>query len=155
MKIKKMLAIGAAVLMLGASSVAVYGASAYKSIPEMVAGITGRTIESVIDERVQTGKSYATIASDAGKTDEYIEGATQLRKDVLDARVAAGLLTQEEADALIAACDGTGTCTTGTSACLTGGACGGAGAYGTGAGGGACGGLGAAGGRGGCGLGSR
>ncbi len=153
MKIKKLLAIGTAVLMLGVSSVAVYGASAYKSVPEMVAGITGRTLESVVDERVQTGKSYATIAADAGKTDEYIEGATQIRKDVLDARVAAGLMTQEEADALIAACDGTGTCTAGTSACLTGGACGGAGA---GIGGGACGGLGTAtGGRGGCGIGRR
>lgn len=113
--LKKTLAVGTMVLALGTASTTVFAAANYKTPAEAVAGITGRTVESVIAERVETGKTYGTIAAEAGKLDEYKTESLEMKKDNLNAQVAAGTITQEKADTIIKAieenqvvCDGTG-----------------------------------------------
>ncbi len=113
-KMKKVVAAGVAVLALSALSITAFAASAYKSPAEAVAALTGKTVESVVDQRQETGDTYCTIASEAGVLDEYKASVLQMKKDTLNARVAAGTLTQERADEIIAAieknmadCDGT------------------------------------------------
>ncbi len=114
--IKKIFAVGTLVLALGATSISVLADSAYKNPAEAVAGITGRTLESVVAERYETGKSFGTIASEAGKLDEFKAEILEIKKDSLNAQVEAGRITRERADAIIkameenqAVCDGTGT----------------------------------------------
>ena len=114
-KIKKLLTVGVAVLALSALSVTALAASAYSNPAEAVAALTGTTVESVVQERQETGNTYCTIADEAGVLDEYQSAILEMRKDALDARVAAGNMTQEQADEILAAmeanmadCDGTG-----------------------------------------------
>lgn len=78
-----------------------FATSAYNNPAEIVAGLTGRSVESVIDERHDTGKSFGTIAKEAGRLDEFKAEILELRKDQLAARVADGRLTQEQADKIL------------------------------------------------------
>jgi len=113
---KKIVIAGAAVLALIAGSITAFAASQYSTPAEAVAGLTGREVQSVIDERAQTGKTYGSIANEAGVLDEFREEMLEMKKDMLTARVADGKMTQEQADAVIArieanqaSCDGAGT----------------------------------------------
>lgn len=124
MKLKKTIIMsGASVLMMAALSVSVLAASQYATPAEAVAGLTGREVQSVIDERVETGKTYGTIAAEAGVLDEFKAETLEMKKDQLAQRVEAGTMTQEQADAIIAqleanqaTCDGTGTAAIGRNA---------------------------------------
>jgi len=114
-KFKKITLVGAAVLVIGAMSVTAFAASISSTPAEAVAGLTGKTVESVIAEKTESGKTYGTIADEAGKLEEFKTEMLTLRKAALDEKVAAGTLTQERADAILAAmeqnqvnCDGTG-----------------------------------------------
>lgn len=109
---KKVTAIAAAILVLGTAGAAF--AATYKTPAEIVSGLTGKTIDEVSAERV-AGKTYGTIANDAGKLDEFKAQMLEQKKAILDQRVKDGTLTQERADALYnaiktnqAVCDGTG-----------------------------------------------
>jgi hypothetical protein len=115
-KIKKITAIGAMVLVIGATSITAFAASKYSSPAEAVAGLTGKTTASVIQEKQDTGKSYGAIAAEAGKLEEFKKERLQIVKDNLAKRVADGTITQARADEIIkaveerqAVCDGTGT----------------------------------------------
>lgn len=116
MKLKKtMLMAGASLLMMGAMSATVLAASQYTTPAEAVAGLTGRDVQSVVDERAATGKTYGAIADEAGVLDEFKTETLEMKKDRLAQRVADGTMTQQQADDLIAAleanqaaCDGTG-----------------------------------------------
>ena len=112
---RKVSIIAAVVLVVGATGVTGFAASAYQSPAEAVAGITGQTVESVIAERQETNKTYGKIAADAGKLDEFKVEAMEMKKDRLNAQVADGKITQEKADTIIktiednqANCDGSG-----------------------------------------------
>ena len=112
MNLKKFAVAGLAVMMLGSLSVGAF-ASNYKTPTEAIAGITGRSVESVQADRAE-GKTYCTIATDAGKLEEYQKEMLSIKKDLLDARVASGQLTKAQADEIYAvieqrqaACDGT------------------------------------------------
>lgn len=114
-KTKKIIAIGAMVLVISATSITAFAASKYSSPAEAVAGLTGKTVESVIQERQDTGKTYGAIAQDAGKLEEFKKEKLQIVKDNLAKRVADGTMTQARADEIIKAieenqanCDGTG-----------------------------------------------
>lgn len=81
---------------------------------EITAGLTGKTVEQVTAER-SDGKTYGTIADEAGKLEEFKAQILEQKKSVLDQRVADGKITQEQADAIYnslksnqANCDGTG-----------------------------------------------
>jgi hypothetical protein len=113
--IKKMITVGTLGLAICATSFTALAASNYQTPAEAVAGITGRTVESVVSEKVESGKTYGMIASDAGKLDEFRSEVLEIKKDNLNTQVAAGRMTQEQADAIIqsleenqAICDGTG-----------------------------------------------
>lgn len=98
-----------------ATSVTAFAASAYTTPAEVVAGITGRTTDSIIAERTESGKTYGIIAAEAAKLDEFKTEMLEMKKDNLAAQVKAGTITQEKADAILkameenqAVCDGTG-----------------------------------------------
>ncbi|HYE68913.1 MAG TPA: hypothetical protein VEA58_09900 [Anaerovoracaceae bacterium] len=114
-KFKRFIMIGAMVMLVGATTVTAFAASSYGTPAEAVAGLTGKTVEDVIAERSESGKTYGTIANDAGKLEEFRAEMLQIKKDALAEKVAAGLMTQERADEIAAAiennqtnCDGTG-----------------------------------------------
>lgn len=114
-KTKKLLSIGAVIIAMGVTSISVFAASGYSTPAEALAGLTGKTVQEVIQQRQETGKSYGVIADEAGKLEEFKEENLQIKKDILDKRVAAGTLTQAEADEILKAieanqaiCDGTG-----------------------------------------------
>ena len=114
-KLKTLTTLGIVVIAVSVISITAFAASAYKTPAQAVAGLTGKTEQSVIAERADTGKTYGTIANEAGKLEEFQDEMLEMKKDVLDARVAAGTLTQAQADEILADieenqanCDGTG-----------------------------------------------
>jgi hypothetical protein len=117
---KKFILTGAVVFMIGAMSVTAFAASTYKTPAEAAAGITGKTVEEVITQRQDTGKTYGEIANEAGKLEEFKNEMLEIKKDALARKVADGKLTQEQADEIIKTieenaenCDGTGSAGTG------------------------------------------
>lgn len=115
LKFKKTMIIGAMVLTIGATSLTAFAASKYNTPAQAAAGLTGKTVESVISEKAETGKTYGTIAKEAGKLTEFKNETLEIKKDALDDKVKNGTLTQERADEIMAAlkenqknCDGTG-----------------------------------------------
>jgi hypothetical protein len=92
----------------------VFAAVATKTPADIAAGLTGKTIEEVTKERT-SGKTYGTIASEAGKLDEFKTETLEQKKQVLDQRVKDDDLTQAAADEIynsiktnLVTCDGTG-----------------------------------------------
>ncbi|MEA4988361.1 MAG: DUF2680 domain-containing protein [Anaerovorax sp.] len=109
------LTVGMMVLALGATSLTAFAASNYKTPAEAVAALTGKTVESVVSEKTANNVTYGSIAKDAGKLEEFKQTQLQMKKDILEKRVADGTMTQERAEEIIAAieenqlnCDGTG-----------------------------------------------
>lgn len=65
---------------------------------DIVAELTGLTVDEVRAARAE-GTSIADIAEANGaSSDEVVDAALKLRKEVLDAKVAEGTITQEQAD---------------------------------------------------------
>ncbi|GLC78905.1 hypothetical protein [Lacrimispora brassicae] len=113
-RMKNMIAGCAAVLVLAAAPVTAFAGAVYETPAEAAAGITGKTLDEVIALR-GSGKSYGTIADEAGKLDEFRQAALDIRKEALELKIEDGTLTQEQADAMLtemaqrqAQCDGTG-----------------------------------------------
>ncbi len=113
MKQKKLLVVVTimAVIVLGLASVS-YALANYGSRPEAAAGLTGKSLEEVIDAR-REGIPYGKQAEAAGVQEAFEEEIQNQFRDRLDALVEEGRLTREEADARIAAmeehiatCDG-------------------------------------------------
>lgn len=102
-RLKRMIIVGTIVLTVCSTGMTVFATSQYKTPAEAVAGITGRTVESVINEKVETGKTYGEIAKAAGKFEEFKAENLQIQKDNINAQVANGILTQEKADSIIKA----------------------------------------------------
>ena len=114
-KLKTILMTGAMVLGIGATSITAFAATSSKTPAEIVAELTGRTVESVVDEKQDTGKTYGTIAAEAGKLNDFKEKNLDVKKAYLNNEVKEGRLTKERADEIIknmeenqATCDGTG-----------------------------------------------
>lgn len=109
---KKLIAVIAAVGILGTASVA-YAAAA-KTPAEIAAALTGKTVEDLNKERA-AGKTYGAIVNDAGKLEEFKAQMLEQKKAILDQKVKDGTLTQAQADEIYnkiknnqASCDGTG-----------------------------------------------
>jgi hypothetical protein len=71
-------------------------------------------VQQVTQEKA-SGKTYGSIAKEAGKLDEFKAESLTSKKQILDQRVAEGKLTQEKADEIYNAlktnqenCDGAG-----------------------------------------------
>lgn len=115
MKNKKIATFLGAIALVGALSVTAFAASSYATPAEVLAGLTGRTVASVTAERRASGGTYGSMAAAAGKLQEFKDETLEMKKAILAQRVTDGVMTQEEADALLAAieanqatCDGTG-----------------------------------------------
>lgn len=112
---KKLVAAATIVGILGVVGVAGASYATGATTPAgIVSALTGKSVEQVTAERA-AGKTYGTIAKDAGKLDEFKTENLEQRKAVLNQRVKDGNLTQEQADAAYnsmkanqATCDGTG-----------------------------------------------
>lgn len=109
-KFKKLAVLVTAIGVLGAGG-AVYAASS-ATPADIVSGLTGKTVQEFQQERA-TGKTYGTIAKDAGKLDEFKAQMLEQKKEILKQRVKEGRLTQEQADKILNAiknnqanCDG-------------------------------------------------
>ncbi len=108
---KKLVAIVAVVGVLGTAGVAF---AAAQTPADVVAGLTGKTLEDLYAERAE-GKTFGAIAKDAGKLEEFKQQMLEQKKAILYQRVEAGELSQEKADEIYntikdrqATCDGTG-----------------------------------------------
>lgn len=99
---RKIFTAGVVVLIMVAGSIAALAAAQYPTPADAVSALTGRDVQNIIDERIGTGKTYGTIADEAGVLDEFRAEMLEMKKDRLAARVADGTLTQEQADAIIA-----------------------------------------------------
>ena len=113
MKNIKKLVVSLAVIGVLSTSV-VFAVTATKTPADIAAGLTGKTVEEVTTERT-SGKTYGTIAEEAGKLEEFKTESLQQKKLVLDQRVKDGTLTQAAADEIYNSivknqetCDGTG-----------------------------------------------
>lgn len=111
MNIKK-IALG--LLVAGIVSTTTAFAYAATSPVDIVSKLTGKTVQELYEERAQ-GKTYGTIAKEAGKLEEFKAEMLKSKKEILDEKVKEGSLTQEKADEIlnaiknnIANCDGTG-----------------------------------------------
>lgn len=89
-------------------------AATYDTPAEACAGITGKTLEEVVAQRLE-GATYGSIAIDAGKLEEFKAAMLELKEDRLDQLVTDGTISQADADEILdliqerqALCDGTG-----------------------------------------------
>lgn len=96
---------------LGAGGAAYAAASLTPA--EIAANLTGKSVAELQQQR-QAGKTYGAMASEAGKLEEFRAQMLEQKKVILDERVAAGKLTQEQANTMYqnmqqhqADCDGT------------------------------------------------
>lgn len=99
--IKKVLVAGLAVLLMGAGSVSLFALSEYETPAEALRALSGRDVESIIADR-ENGETCWTIAEEEGVLEEFREEVLAIQKDKLDERVAAGTLTRERADEILA-----------------------------------------------------
>ena len=113
MKNIKKIVMSLAVVSVLSTSV-VFGVVATKTPADITSGLTGKTVEEVTKERA-SGKTYGTIAKEAGKLEEFKIETLKQKKAILDQRVKDGSLTQAKADEIYnsivnnqATCDGTG-----------------------------------------------
>jgi len=111
-KLKKIAAVLAMVGVLTAGG-AVYAAGA-STPPEIASELTGKTLEELRLVRA-SGKTFGTIANDAGKLEEFKVQIMVQKQAVLRQRVEEGKLTQAQADEIYNSiisnqenCDGTG-----------------------------------------------
>lgn len=100
-KTKKIITLVLVALLIGAISLTAFAETQYKTPSEIVAAITGRTLESVVEEKEESNKTYGKIASEAGKLDEFKQGMLEIKKAKIAELVANGKITQEEADEII------------------------------------------------------
>jgi len=121
-RFRKLLMVFTVIAILGAGSAA-YAATT-KTPAEIAAGLTGKSVETLYQERA-AGQTYGAIANEAGKLEEFKTQMLEQKKIILDQRVADGKLTQERADAIYDAmknnqanCDGTGNARMGKNAGL-------------------------------------
>ncbi|MEA5095237.1 DUF2680 domain-containing protein [Sedimentibacter saalensis] len=98
-KHKKSAVVVLVVLALLATSFTAF-AYTVSSPAEILAGLTGKSVEEVTDERYETGLTYGQMAYDQGLWEEYNEKMLEDKKAYLDEKVKDGTITQEQADAI-------------------------------------------------------
>lgn len=96
-KHKKSAVVVLVVLALLATSFTAF-AYTVSSPAEILAGLTGKSVEEVTDERYETGLTYGQMAYDEGLWEEYNEKILESKKAYLDEKVKDGTITQEQAD---------------------------------------------------------
>ena len=100
-KIRNIVAASALTLAMGVTSITVFAAAKYDSPQEALAGMTGKTVEEITQERFDEDKTYGEIAAEAGKLDEFKEELFEQKKEIIEERVAEGSLSRENADEIL------------------------------------------------------
>lgn len=95
---KKVLIVGLALVVIIATSITAFAVTKYNTPAEIVANITGKSVDEVTNQRYETRKTYGEIAYDEGVWEDYYESMLESKKAFLDEKVADGSLTQEQAD---------------------------------------------------------
>lgn len=96
--LKRIITSGAIILILGTVSTPALAATECASPAEIVAGLTGKSLASVLVERPDTGKTYEASSNKAGKVEEF---NSTISKQQPDEAIAATITNQS-------ACEGTG-----------------------------------------------
>ena len=84
------------IIVFGCGLLQAFATSNYTNPAQIVAALTNRSVDSVVDERYQTGKTFGMIADEAGKLIEFKQEMLELKKDELAKCVADGTMTQEQ-----------------------------------------------------------
>jgi hypothetical protein len=110
--IKRLIAVVVSACVVSAAGIA-YAAD-IKTPADIAAAVTGKSATDISNERAE-GKTYVTIANEAGKLDEFKTQMLEQKKALLDQKVKDGKITQQQADEIYNAiknnqviCDGTG-----------------------------------------------
>lgn len=98
---KKIIAVGLAIIALTATSITAFAFGA-DSPAEIVANLTGKSVENITEQAIESGNTYGQIAYDEGLWEEFSKEMLESKKAFLDEKVADGTLTQEEADEIYA-----------------------------------------------------
>lgn len=99
--ISKIVGVTLASLMVVSLGVASFAKASYTTPQKALSALTGKSEEEILSQKVDSRKSYRTIAEEAGVLDEYRKECLEIRKEQLEKSVAEGYLTREEADAMI------------------------------------------------------
>ncbi len=99
---KKFIIGGLAVVILAATSLTAFAVTGGSTPAEIVADITGKSLEEVTEQKFESGKTYGEIAYDEGLWEEFNDEMLESKKAFLDEKVAEGVFTQEEADEIYA-----------------------------------------------------
>ena len=100
-KLTRILLVATMILAVSSGAFFVFAASNYTTPAEIVAGLTGHTVQSVIAEHNETGKNYGQIATEAGSQNEFLDEMALLREDKIAAKVTSGDITQAQADQIL------------------------------------------------------
>ena len=116
-------------LILSATIVGILGVSgtalasvAFTPAADIVADLTGKSVSDVNLEKTTSGKTYGTLANEAGMLEDFQVRMLEQKKNLLDQRVKDGQLTAQQAEEIYTAiqnnqatCDGTGSAQLGKS----------------------------------------
>ena len=100
-KARNIVAAGALTIAMGVTSITVFAAAKYDSPQEALAGMTGKTTEQIVEKKAMENKSYGAIAAEEGKLEEFKVEIMERKREVIQERVAEGILEQEDADAIL------------------------------------------------------
>ena len=92
-KWKKGLAIGLMMTVLGVGTA--FAAESFKNPAEILAGLTGKTVEQIEKERWDGHKSYGQMADEVGKWGEFRKANIEERQKYVDQQVKDGKMSQE------------------------------------------------------------
>ncbi len=113
-KLNKMNKLIAALLVVGVAGAGTAYAAEISSPADIAAALTGKTVEELYQEKAD-GKTFGEIAAESGQLDEFRLEMMEVKKARIEEKVAAGTMTQERADEILAAieerqssCDGSG-----------------------------------------------
>jgi hypothetical protein len=98
--IKKVIILGLVVLTLAATSLTAFALTNASTPAEILSNLTGKTVEEVTEEKIESNKTYGALASDEGLWEEFKEEMLKSKKAFLDEKVTDGTITQDEADTI-------------------------------------------------------
>lgn len=96
--LKRIFIVGLVVLALAATSLTAFAFTGVSTPAEIMANITGKTVEEVTEQKITSDKTYGEIAYDEGLWEEFNDEMLKSKKAFLDEKVKEGAITQEEAD---------------------------------------------------------
>lgn len=97
-KFKKVIIVGLVVVALAATSLTAFAFTGSSTPAEIMANITGKTVEEVTNQKFESNLTYGELAFDEEVWEEFQDEMLENKKVFLDERVADGTLTQEDAD---------------------------------------------------------